>query len=66
METTPNPWSVAKPETFQSFEFDNGCLITAYSTAQVCFLFGEAAPLGHSNHSEHPERLSSRRVVKAL
>lgn len=65
METTSNPWSVAKPETFQSLSLTTGldyCLFTGPSALSVWW----SRPLGHSNHSKHPERLPSRRILKTV
>lgn len=64
MEMTYNPRSVAKAETFQSLSLTTGFdyhLFTGSSVLSVC----RGRPLGHSNHSKHPERLPSGRVLKA-
>lgn len=64
MVTTPNPRSVAKPETFHSLSLTTGLdyrLFNGPSARSVWW----SRPRGDSNHSEHPERLSSRGVLKA-
>lgn len=65
METTSNPWSVAKPETFQSLSLTTGLDYRLFNSPSALSVWW-SRPLGHSNHSEHPERLPSRRVLKAL
>lgn len=65
METTSHPWSVAKPETFQSLSVTTGLDCCLFNGAELRFSVWRRCPPGHSNHGEHPERLPSGRVVKA-
>lgn len=46
METTSNPWSVAKPETFQSLSLTTGLDYRLFTSPSALFLFGEAALWG--------------------
>lgn len=64
METTSNPWSVAEPETFQSLSLTTGLDYRLFNSPSALSVWW-SRPLGHSNHSEHPECLPSRRVLKA-
>lgn len=64
METTSNPWSVAKPETFQSLSLTTGLDYRLFNSPSALSVW-RSRPLGHSNHGEHPERLPSGGVVKA-
>ncbi len=64
MEMTSNPWSVAKPETFQSLSLTTGLDYHLFNSPSALSVWWSRPP-GHSNHSEHPERLPSRRVLKA-
>lgn len=64
METTSDPRSVAKPETFQSLSLTTGLDYHLFNSPTAPGVWW-SRPLGHSNHSEHPERLPSRRVLEA-
>lgn len=46
METTSHPWSVAKPETFQSLSLTTGLDCCLFNGAELCSLFGDAALRG--------------------
>lgn len=46
METTSNPWSVAKPKTFQSLSLTTGLDYSLFTSPSALFLFGEAALWG--------------------
>lgn len=59
------PPKCSKARNITVAESDNMASLPPIQPPKCASLFGDAALRGHSNHGEHPERLPSRRVLKA-